>query len=372
MHQSLAKFAQPLRSKQTEVGRGRDCPQCRGGATILRPLTTLDVVRAIEVEVAEAVLAGLERLRLRKDEGRAALDHGGIVVEREVAREATAVAHVHAERLDIADREVGAERARCREQTEACRIGTNDSECTVLVGELDNLWRLIVDNAEGVRILDVDGRDIVGERGAQRVEVEQSGLFVERDFIDLNVVAQVVGKDESAIEQECRWHENALASRQHHAAPQRHCGGGRPVVVRRRDNVELDELGHQILELPECLQTPMVAVGIARIRGDELTAPIDLVTDSGHLMLVAAGAKKTQHLGRRRVLVEDASDVATQSSLFGDAFLERQALVVAQLLRHRRVEVINRLGTDDPQHLCAHLGSRVRDVRMGHCSHSTR
>ena len=44
---------------------------------------------------------------------------------------------MHAEWLDIADREVGTKRARCREQTEARRVGTNDSECTVLVGKLD-------------------------------------------------------------------------------------------------------------------------------------------------------------------------------------------------------------------------------------------
>ena len=85
----------------------------------------------------------------------------------------------------------------------------------------------------------------------------------------------------------------------------------------------------------------MVAVGVARIRGDELTAPIDLVADGRHLVLVAAGAEEAEHLCGWRVLVENPGDVTTQSSLFMDAFLHWQALVVAQLLGNRGVQLLS-------------------------------
>ena len=88
----------------------------------------------------------------------------------------------------------------------------------MLVGQRDDLRSLIVNHAECVGVLDVDGCDIVGQRVAQRVKVQQSCRRVEGNLVNLNVMAEVVGEHQAPIEQQRCRDEDAFATREHHAA----------------------------------------------------------------------------------------------------------------------------------------------------------
>ena len=91
-----------------------------------------------------------------------------------------------AERLPLADDEVGALVARRLDHAERQRVGGADGQRAVLVRSVGEGLH-VLDRAEEVRLLKDDRADVVAQRGAQRGEVGDAA--VEADLDDLGPVA---------------------------------------------------------------------------------------------------------------------------------------------------------------------------------------
>jgi len=86
------------------------------------------------------------------------------------AQAGTAVAHGVAERLALADDDVGAEHTRRLQQAQRHRVGDDDEQRSGLVGETRRLSH-VLERAEEVGLLDDDGRRVGGDGGPQGVAV---------------------------------------------------------------------------------------------------------------------------------------------------------------------------------------------------------
>ena len=180
--------AKPLRPHQRHVHGVGDRPQVDGVAGPVLPVLARAVRRLLEEDHAERPLAGLDRVADRHLQRRILARVALLVPRRDEPARAAAAVHVHAERLGRADDDVRAPGARRREHAEADRVDAGDRLRAGGAGELGDLRRVGLDDAEEGRALEIDGGGPVGELFAKIVQVDSPRLRVVRDRDDLDVV----------------------------------------------------------------------------------------------------------------------------------------------------------------------------------------
>lgn len=149
-------------------------------------------------------------------------------------------------------------------------------------------------------------------------------------------------------------------------------GAGRLVAVVGGDvdDVHLQQLGHHADVLEQGLEPAVVLVRLARVGGEELAAPVDLVADGRHVVRVAAVAEEAERLGGVGVAAQQPAHVRDQLVLGDQRLGQVQRPVQAQVRRNGGVELLDARGADGRQHLGPHAGFGVRDVGVCHRSPS--
>ena len=213
----------------------------------------------------------------------------------------------------------------------------------------------IFDLAEEVRLLDIEARGIVRERGLERLCI---GLAIlGGNDVELRVGGEAVGLhdlddlrvcglgDISDVALTLFTHRNGFRC------------GGRAVVVRRVRDVHAGQLTDHGLELKRALQNALADLRlIGGIAGDKLLARGNGFDNGGDEVAVAARAAKDGL--EDLVLLGQISDLLAHLQL-AQALRQIQAVMQEHLLRHCRVEIVQRLDAD----LCQHLLSFRRSGR---------
>ena len=319
LHDALAELGEALRADEREVGTGRDRPEELRRPRVLLRVAALNVGRPLPDDLSEPVLA-LDDRRAEADEERRILgDEALLVGGGDEAREAAAVVHVDAERLELPADDVGAVARRSVEDAERGRVDADDEEGARVVGEGGQLSHLRLDRPEVARHLDVDTRCLAPDRLPHPVEVEETGRGVERDRRELDP-RLAVARDQGAP---LRTRRAGNERRRPSGDPRGHADRGRrcrgPVVRRHAHRLELDELPEHARELEQRLELAVVAVRLAVVGGQELAAVRDLVADGRDVVLPAPRSEEVERLGAVFVPAEDALDVAAQARTRSEA-----------------------------------------------------
>ena len=220
-----------------------------------------------------------------------------------------AVLRRDAERLALAGRDVRAVGTGRREHGQADRLDDRDEQRAGGVGQLaDRGHRLEQAEEVGLRGDDAGDRPVrVGEHPLERLEVGRPGGVAvgdERDLVELEAAAEVGPQRAAVVRMDAAADEHPLAAGRP-AGHQRGLGrGGRAVVVRGRDDVEVDQLGDQRLVLVDALERALADLGLVRRVGRvPLAAQQELVDGGRAPVAVDAGAQERDEVGpvpRRR------------------------------------------------------------------------
>ena len=276
------------------------------------------VAGALGHGLADGVLAGGRGLHHGVELERALLgEHGVVVLEGDEPGAAAAGVHVHAQRLDVAAGDVGAERAGRREHAERDGVDAVDGERADCVGELHDLGAVGLDRAEVAGALPVHGGVRVVELGLEVLEVDHAGLAVPLVEADLGAVRHRLRLAERARLHEAhgahvRRDEHLVAAGDAPGHAERAPGHVAPVVDGVGDGVVVEQLAEHAVELVAREVLAEVAVVAAAVGAHELGAVDDLVDDRRHVVLPAAGAAEVQEVDGRGVLVEQALHVLAQ------------------------------------------------------------
>ena len=235
-----------------EVGRGHDARERRAAAGEVGGLAARLVGRRLEVP-PEVVVLTRALGRDGHDVDRRQLG-GEPFVEacRQEARGRSAAAHVVAERLQIATREVGAVASGRRDDAERDRVGADDEHRALTVHQVRDRPHVRVEDAEVVRHLDVEaGRP--GELGFERLEIERARPLLEGDFRSLHGARQARRDLPAAVRSRASGEEHAGSTGNTRCHQERDSCAPAPVVGRDRGEIEPDELREQALVLEQRL-----------------------------------------------------------------------------------------------------------------------
>ena len=141
----------------------------------------------------------------------------------------------------------------------------------------------------------------VGEHPGERLEVGRPrGRPVrdQGDLVELEAAAEVRPQRAAVVRMDAAADEDPLAASRP-AGHQRRLGRGRrAVVVRGRDHVEVDQLGHQRLVLVDALERALADLGLVRRVGRVPLAAQQQLVDGGRApMAVDARAQKRHEVG---------------------------------------------------------------------------
>ena len=244
---------------------------------------------------------------------------------------------VHPQRLDVAAGDLRAPGGGRRQDAERRGIHAADHHRAGRAGQPDDLGQLRLYAAEEGGVLHQDRRDVGGERGLQRAEVQQRRRAVDGDLVDREVRPEIVEDPRPLVTAHRGRDQHAAAPGQPARHPERRRGGLEPVVRRDVDDVHLQELAHHRGVLEQGLEAAVILVRVAGVGGQELGPAVDLVADRRDVVRVAARAEEAQDLARGGVAVEQALHVPGQLRLGPERCREVQR--PAQPQRRRNVGV---------------------------------
>ena len=208
------------------------------------------------------------------------------------------------ERLALAGGDVGAVGAGRRQDGERDRLDDADEQRAGGVGEPADLGHRL-EQAEEVRLAGDDARDrpvVVGEQPLERREVRRARRPAPSATSGISSSSspppKYVRERRAVVGMDRLRDEDALAARRP-AGHQRRLGGRRgAVVVRRRDDVEVDELGDQRLVLVDALERALADLGLVRRVGRvPLAAEQDLVDRRRRPVAVDARPEERREVG---------------------------------------------------------------------------
>ena len=238
------------------------------------------------------------------------------------ADRATAVVHVNPEALQLAADKVGSVARRRLENAERDRVDADHAERAVGVCTLHDRGRIRLEGTQKARVLEIDARDVVGEQGFERSEVERAGGGVAGDLGDRHLRPARARDDRAPLGREQRRYERAAPSAEPSGHEDRAGGGGSPVVRGLRDDVALNQVAHEARELEECLQLAVIGIRLAVVRRQELRAADDLVDDRGYVVRPAAAAQERQSVTARQIAIEQTFEPSAQLDLGADSRLD--------------------------------------------------
>ena len=290
-----AELDDALLAEPRQVDRPGQRVQRLGRADVVRCLLAADVLLARLQRQHEAALAvGVDGL------ARDATGHAADVAlgrGEEPERRAAEVKPV-AERLALADADVGAEVARRLEDPERQRIGGDDEQRAGALGCLGQRSE-ILDRSQEVRLLEDDCGGVVVDGGGERVEVGRA-MVVQRRLDDLGAEAGRVGEECGARMRMDAARDDDLPSPVLELRHVAGCGDGRRSLVDRGvRHRQSRQLRDRRLELEHHLQRPLRDLGLVRrVRRQELRAQDDGVDDRRHVVVVHPGADEGDLLVR--------------------------------------------------------------------------
>ena len=171
---------------------------------------------------------------------------------REDPEQRTAEVHLGAERLAFADDDVGPEVSRRADDRLRDRVHADDEDA---VRHGSNLFELLFESSEEVRVLHVNAADIGRERGLQLREIEHPALAVVVHLAHLNAGAEdVIREDRAAIVPQGPGNEEDPPAMDAMGHPGRFTERRRAVIHRRVRGVHPGELADQALVLPQRLE----------------------------------------------------------------------------------------------------------------------
>ncbi len=292
--------AQPVRADGREVDRRREGEQGLVGADVAGRLVATDVLLARPERHDEGALA--------VEVGGHAHEAAGDLADERVGRGQdaqvrAAVLRRDPERLALAGGDVRPVGARRGEDGQRHRLDDCDEEGARGMGELADTGHGF-EQAQEVRVRGDDAGDRpvrVGEEPLERREVRRAGVVSlgdEWDLLELQPAREVGREGLAVVRMDAAADEDPLAA----GRPAGHEGrlgrGGSAVVVRGRDDVEVDELGEQGLVLVDGLQRPLAHLGLVRGIGRVPLAAQEELVDRGRTpMAVDPGAQEARQVG---------------------------------------------------------------------------
>ncbi len=292
--------AQPVRTDHGEVDRGREGQQRLVGADVARRLVAADVLLARPHRHHEGALA----IHVRRHPDEPAGDLADERVGRgQDAQVWAAVLRGDPERLPLARRDVRPVGTGRGQHGQAHRLDDRHEQRTGRVRQLaDRGHRLQQAEEVGLRGDDTGHWTVgLGEHPLERFEVRGAGrrpVGHQGDLVELEAPAEVGPQRPAIVRVDPAAHEHAVAAGGA-AGHQRGLGRGRgAVVVRCRDDVQVDQLGHQRLVLVDALERALADLGLVRrVGGVPLAAQQQLVDGRRAPVAVDAGAQERHQVG---------------------------------------------------------------------------
>ena len=318
------------------------------GADVGRRLLATDVLLARGQREHEAALAvGIDGLA---DETPRHLAHI-LVAGREQADIRTAEAEPVADRLALADHDVGAHLARWHQQPQRHDFRhDHDQQRTGGVAGFRQPGE-VADMAEEARVLHDHAGRVAIDRCDQLLEALGIGLRqggreafpLGRGLDDAAILRMQAARDQRLVAAgDAVGHQDGLG------------GAGRAVVHRGVGDLHAGEQRHLGLELEQVLQRALRDLRlIRRVRGQELAALDHVVDGRRHMMAVGAGADEERRARGRQVPGREALEGTLDFEL---ALVIGQAADLGRQPRRRRhvpEQLVDRLGADHAQHLAA-------------------
>ena len=292
--------AQAVRTDRRDVDGGRQGQQSLVGADVAGRLVAADVLltRAHgHHERARAVEVGRHPDQTPGDLADERIGRG------EDAEVRPAVLRRDPEWLALACRDVRAVRAGRCEDSQADRLDDRDEQRARGVGETADLGHRF-EEAEEVRLGGDDARDGsagFGQHPLQRGEIGRAGRLTvghEGDLLELESAPEIGGGRPPVVRVDAARDEHPLAPGRAAGHERGLRGGGGPVVVRRRDDVEVDQLGQQRLVLVDALERALADLGLVRRVGRvPLPAQEQLVDRRRAPVPVDAGSEERREVG---------------------------------------------------------------------------
>ena len=346
LDQQLAELAEALASEPGEVDHRPQRVQRLGGADVVGRLLAADVLLA-GLQGEDEAAAAVDVLGFAGDATRHAADQ--LLAGAEEAERGTAEVEAVAERLALAEGDVGAALARRLEDPERHRVGGDDQQGAVLLRR--GAERLdVLDRAEEVGALEDHRGGLAVDRGGQGGGVGQPAL--EPDLDDLRAVPHRVGGERlAAVRVDAAGDDEALAPGRAHRQVAGGGDRGGPLVEAGVGDRQPGQLRHRRLELEHHLQPALGDLRlVGRVRGEELRARGDRVDDRRHVVVVhprpdeadlrfGVGVARRQ----RREALEDLG--------LAEAVGDRQRPAEPQRRRDLLEEVGGRVDADRVEHL---------------------
>ena len=289
-----------MRADRREVDRGGQRQERLVGADVAGRLVAPDVLLARahgHHERAPAVEVGRHPDQTTGDLADERVGRG------QDAEIRAAVLRGDAERLALAGRDVGAVGAGWREDGQADRLDDRDEQGARGVGQPADLGHRL-EQAEEVGLGGDDAGDRAsgfGQHPLERGQVGRAGRLAvgdERDLLELEAALEVGPRRRPVVRVDAARDEDALAPGRP-AGHQGGLGGGRrAVVVRCRDDVEVDQLGQQRLVLVDALEGALADLRLVRRVGRvPLAAQEQLIDRRRAPVAIDPGAEERGEVG---------------------------------------------------------------------------
>ena len=214
-----------------------------------------------------------------------------------------AVLRRDAERLALAGGDVRAVRAGRREDGQADRLDDRDEQGAGGMGQAADLGHRL-EQAEEVGLGGDDAGDRtigVGQHPLEGGQIGRAGGVAvgdQRDLLELEAALEVGPRRRPVVRVDAARDEHPLAPGRPAGHQRGLGGGGGPVVVRGRHDVEVDQLGQQRLVLVDALERALADLGLVRRVGRvPLAAEQELVDRGRAPVAVDPGAQERGEVG---------------------------------------------------------------------------
>ena len=236
--------------------------------------------------------------------------------------------HRVAERLTVADRNIGAPFARRLEHRQRDRVDRHNRKRADALRRGDYLPDAF-QVPEEVRVLDNDRGDVLrfgGQDGVQRVQVDDP-VFLRNDAGFEEPGRGVSLDDASVIGVQRRRNQDDFALRRfgrHNASLRERA----PAAVHRRvRDVHPGQAADRRLIFEDRLQNPLADLRLVRrVRGNELRTPDDRVDGGRNVVIVATGAEEDRRVVRRVVRQREFFQLPPRRHFRRSAALRQQTL----------------------------------------------
>ena len=347
-HQQLAQLAEALAAEPGQVDHRAERVQRLRGADVVGRFLATDVL-----------LAGLQR----EHEAAAPVDVLGFAGDpsrhppdlrlgrAEEAERGPAEVEAVAERLALAEGDVGAGLAGRLQDPERHRVAGDDQQRAVLLRRRAERFD-VLDRAEEVGALQDDRRGLAVDRRRQRRRVGDAAL--EPDLDHLGAVADRVGRERlAAVRVDAAGDDELGAFGRVHRQVARRGDRARPLVEPGVGDRQPGQLRHRGLELEHHLQPALGDLRlVGRVGREELGARGDRVDDRRHVVVVHPGAEEADLLfgvgvppGQRREALVDLGLAHPLGQVERPAEAQRAGDLLEQL--------VDRLDADRGEHLGA-------------------